>query len=378
MKRNIKLSSILLPIAMLMVISSCSLAPGMRGIGDESTIKLPNADAPPANVKVREITADLIVQIDKENADQIAYNRKTQSTSGMISYAYRLGVGDVVNITVWDHPELTTPAGSFRSAEASGSTVDSDGTIFYPYAGVIKVKGLTIQEVRHLLTTKLDGFIENLMLDVKVIKYRSQRIYIVGQVKKPGIHVINDLAPTVLEMINRAGGFSEFADRQNITVSRNEKTYRIDMQALYELGNSRTNVLLKSGDVVNIWDNKLNKVFVMGEVNRPSSIQMENQRKSLAEAITDAGGINQKTSNVGKIFVVRSYKRKSEIFHLDASTVDAMILAERFPLRPRDVVYVSASALIKWNRIIMAIAPTIAILDTVGAVNYPLFGSGSK
>ena len=365
-------------IAMLMFMSSCSLAPGMRGVGDQSTIKLPNADAPPANVKVREITAELIIQIDKENADQIIYNRKTQSKNGLVSYAYRLGVGDIVNITVWDHPELTTPAGSFRSAEASGSTVDSDGTIFYPYAGIIKVEGLTIQELRRLLTTKLDGFIENLMLDVKIIKYRSQRIYVVGQVNLPGIHVIDDLAPTVLEMINRAGGFSEFADRQNITVSRNEKTYRIDMQALYELGNSRTNVLLKSGDVVNIWDNKLNKVFVMGEVNKPSSLQMDNQRKSLAEAIADAGGINQATSNVGQIFVVRSHGGKSEIFHLDAGTIDAMILAERFPLKPRDVVYVGTSAWVKWSRVISAIAPTISILDKSGAINFPLFGSDSN
>ncbi len=379
-----KFMSVTASFAILAMLSACGVAPGMDTyrMQSSSSRELPGAngpDAPPANVEVQSITAGLVLEIEQQLIDVAKENRNAHSNAELGVYAYKLGPGDIISVTVWEHPELTIPAGSFRSADTSGYRVASDGTLYFPYVGSFSVLGKTLTEVRNIMTSKLDNYIENVKLDVQIVVFRNQRVYVVGEVKNPGIQVVDDIPPTVVEMINRAGGFATNADRKNITLTRGSDTYRVDLQALYELGDIGENILLESGDVINIWDDSLNKVFVMGEVRTPGSYQMIKHRKSLAEALSDSGGIDPNTSNPGQIYVVRNYQGTSEIYHLNARSPDAMILADRFPLKPRDVVYVDAAQIVRWSRIINNISLTVTTLNSASATDFPLFqGTGNN
>ncbi len=194
----------------------------------------------------------------------------------------------------------------------------------------------------------------------------------VGEVTKPGIQLVRDIPLTVLEAINSAGGVTPDADLRNITLTRDDKSYSINLLSLYEGGDIAQNVLLKQGDVLNVPDNLFNKVFVLGEttlgrgfnVGRPRSLLMNKARMTLTEALSEAGSFDQETSDAARVFVFRGGIGKSEIFHLDAKSADALLLADRFPLQPRDVIYVDRAQGIRWNLIISQIQPTINLLNS--------------
>ena len=360
----------------------------MNPFSNESSEEMPfteNDETILKNLNIQNITAQLIIDLEKDfnnrslgsgNAanhyfDYRIGSKTIKGTPDQEVYTqYRVGPGDILSITVWEHPELTIPAGEFRSAESAGNVVGEDGNIYYPYAGIVKAAGRTVEEIREELTKKVSGYIERLQLDVRVASYRSQRVYVVGEVAEPGIQLVKDIPLTVLEAINSAGGVTDKSDQRNITLTRGDNTYSINLLALYEGGDISQNVMLKHGDVLNVPDREFNKVFVLGETGasgtgsaRSRSIYMNKARMTLTEAISDAGAPDQTTSDPARIFVFRGGLGKPEIFHLNAKSPDALILADRFPLQPRDLVYIDRAEGIRWNQIIAQIQPTITLLN---------------
>lgn len=311
-------------------------------------------------VRVTSITSDLLNQME---IDHKAQARQVASEFSAPRDNYRIGPGDILQITVWDHPELTIPAGSFRDPKDSGQQVGDDGNLYYPYVGVVEAAGMTAPELRDVLSAKLSTYIMNPQLDVRVVAYRSQKVYVVGEVNNPGVLPLDDLPMMVADAISLSGGLTEEAYKSGVNISRDGTVYEIDLKALYDFADASQNLMLKHGDIINVLDRSQQKVFVMGEVNQPASVEIFNGRLTLAATLGEVGGVNQLSADPGNIFVIRgSDGENPQIFHLNAKQAYGLLLAERFEMQAQDVVFVDTAGISSWNRVVSQLLPSISII----------------
>ena len=349
---------------LLLAVAGCTIVPGSDRDAEPGWFaedEQPDAASLPDVIKTHTITTAILDQNEApapELPEALADSPE--------SYDYEVGIGDVLQITVWDHPELTIPAGSMRSAQESGNLVHSDGNIFYPYVGKLHVEGMKVTEIREMITDRLDEYIEAPQVDVAVAGFRSKRIYVTGAVNKPGTYPITNVPMRLVDAVSAAGGIGENANWSQVILSRDGEEYRLSLRGIYENGNAAQNVLLRPGDVVNVSRSDDNKVFVLGEVVKPESIPMGRNGMSLAEALSNTGGLDEREADASGIFVFRKAQPGQEhgidVYQLNAKDAAALVLADSFELQPRDIVYVTAAPLARWNRVLSLLVPSVTAL----------------
>jgi polysaccharide export outer membrane protein len=356
-------------VAFLPFITACgNMAPGMRL--DAKYVPDSTAQLQPAPV-IKLITPSLLQAERAAKAQQA--NQNIDALLGDPK-PYVIGNGDLLSILVWDHPELNIAAAGAQALMSSGAqtpavfVVDQDGMVQFPYVGVIKLAGLTELDARNTLADKMVKSIKRPDITLRVQSFRSKKIYVDGEVKTPGNQAIDDVPMTLFEGLTRAGGFLPTADQSYVVITRGGVSYPVNLPMLVKHGIDTARIMLAHGDVIRVRSRDENKVYVLGEVNTPRALSMNNGRMTLTEALGEAGGLSQLSSAAGQVYVVRNAGESEPIvYNLDAESPVALALAENFELNPRDVVFVDASGLARFNRVISLIIPSAATVAT-GAV----------
>ena len=360
LKRQKILILILMPL-----VAGCVAAPGSH-ISSGGLFQLNESYS--EKVNTLPITPDLLGELNAGSADiQSKINSDLQKLSD--KYTYHVGIGDVLNITVWDHPELTIPAGQFRSAGETGNVVHPDGTIFYPYVGKVMVDGLHVTQIRELITKDLGRYIEAPQVDVSVAAYRSQRVFVSGSVSQPSALPITNVPLTLMDALTACGGMSADADWRSVVLTSESEHGAVkevlDLYALLQKGDMSQNRILQANDIVHVPRNDGLKVFVMGDVIKAETQRIDRSGLTLAEALNNVGGINEGSANASGIFVLRASENTDklvDVYQLNAEVGSMLILSTQFQLQPMDIVYVTSAPVARWNRIVSQLIPTVTSL----------------
>jgi polysaccharide export outer membrane protein len=254
---------------------------------------------------------------------------------------YRIGPNDVLKITVFGHDDLT------RSA-----TVGADGTLPFPLLGSVPAAGLTAAEVEARLKELLGrDYLVDPKVSVSVQEYRSQRVFVLGEVEKPGAYPLTGRVMLV-DILSQAGGPGKAAGRQLLVIrgggatgprapgEAGSTTVRITLKRLLE-GDRSENVALQNGDTVFI--PKTTSVFVLGEVAKPGAYTLEKDTTPL-EAVTLAGGLTESAAISGVKLLRKRDDGTQETVELDLAGSDPrareILLAEGDTLLvPRGTTY---------------------------------------
>lgn len=265
---------------------------------------------------------------------QAATRQPEQAVTGTAQENYVIGRQDVVNVTVFDQPDLS---GKF--------TVQPDGNCTFPLVGRMATAGLTLRELEAQLTRRLaDGFVRNPQVTASLDQFRGRRVFIFGGVAAPGTYALSDNM-TLIEALAKAG--YNAASEAVIVRSPGAKgpvmpeqagegeVIRVNLREFekdVESGQLSRNVVLMDNDTIFVPRTDRTRVFVSGEVRNPGAYSIP-EGTTVLQAITLAGGITDRAAT-GRIKISRLVNGKQKSIKASLGDIvqpgDTIIVPERY------------------------------------------------
>jgi len=237
---------------------------------------------------------------------------------------YVLGPGDVVRITVFQNPDLTTEA-----------RVSEKGTLTFPLLGTVSVGGKSTSAAEAEIASRLrdGGFVRQPQVNVLPVQIRGNQVSVLGQVNRPGRFPLETANLRLSDMIAIAGGISAGGADVVIFIGvRNGKQVRreIDLPLLFLSGDTTNDIAMAGGDVIYV--HRAPMFYIYGEVNRPGAFRLE-RGMSVMQGLASGGGTTSRGTTRG----LRIHRRMPD------GSLKVVEPGLDDPLRTDDVIYVKES-----------------------------------
>ncbi|WP_286860040.1 MULTISPECIES: polysaccharide biosynthesis/export family protein [Acinetobacter] len=305
------------------------------------------------SVNVIRLTQDSILTV------QSAVQNIQQDYAHLFSAAHRrysLNPGDILSIYLWAYPEIS----GNNSDEKNGYQIDSQGYIQFPMIGRYKAAGKSLNQINQELRSQLSRYLKTPDVIVRVLSYQGQRYSVQGNVMKGGQFYLSDQPVSVYTALGMAGGVNaQQGDNTSMTLVRQGRTYQLNTVELEKAGLSLHNLLIQPNDTLYVNNRENQKIYVMGESGKNQSLPLRDQGMSLSDVLGESLGLNPLSASRSKIYIVRSQANAvhTEVYQMDLTSIADFGLANQFKMRSNDIVYVDASGLARWQRVLNQIIP---------------------
>lgn len=269
---------------------------------------------------------------------------------------YHLGEGDEITIDVWGHAELS-----------GKHVIGPDGKITLPLVGPLRVTGLSREQAAQTVNTTLGPYYLGLSTTVKVERYASNRILVLGRVNRPGEVQFGMTSPSLLEAISLAGGVAEapgLEGGQSLPFTRcaifrgRDQIVWIELEPLFTGQDLSVNLKLQRNDIVYVPQLEEQLVYVLGEVHRPGAYRLT-PNMSFLEALAKAGGptIDAAPNRINLI-------RPTEGINQSLALRDLMTPRQKInvAVQEGDIIYVPTNTIAKLNYAIQFLTPFTTML----------------
>ena len=243
--------------------------------------------------------------------------------------AVRLGAGDLIEVSVYNVPELNTKL-----------RVSTAGEIYLPLIDYVHVAGLTLDEAEAVIERRLErgGFVKGPHVQIFVQEYNSAGASVLGEVSKPGVYpVLGD--QKLFSLISTAGGLTDRAGKSITITHRDQPPVTVPISHNIE-DHPQSNVPVLPGDIVTI--RRADIIYVVGEVNRPSGFLMDSGHISVLQAIALAGGTNS-TAKLNAARIVRKAPSGLVIVPVQLKKLMEAKISD-LPMEADDILFVPTSA----------------------------------
>lgn len=357
-------------IALSLFVTSCALIPGLH------TYDLPKH----GQFSTEQGAVISVIQLTQENIPSIAVQiqqspEQIQQLFNHQQELYTLSPGDILSIQLWAYPEITPPIQiDSANAKTTGYAIDPNGYIQLPLIGRVQIAGKTLAETNSYLHKKFSRYLKHPDVVVRVISYEGRRYYVNGQVIKSGQYTLNDQPISVYTALGMAGGVdTKTGDNTHVQLIRDGLVYNLNVLNLEKQGLSLHKLLIQPNDTIFVNTKQDQKLYVMGESSRSTAIELRDQGMSLSDVLGESEGISAYSASAARIFVMRTdlMNKTSTLYHLDLSSIGNLALANQFEMQKNDIVYIDATGLTRWQRVINQIVPFSSVLYSVNQLGKP-------
>jgi polysaccharide biosynthesis/export protein len=357
-----------LAVALTATLTGCTTTGAFLPTSGPSAQDVGPARQPDDGIRVVELTSSVVRQL--HTMERRATLADTLG-SGAVS-RFTIGPGDALEISVWEAPPAALFGSGATELRAAGSTarvsvlpeqiVNTAGNINVPFAGTVPVAGRTVQEVEGEIVRRLKPKANDPQVLVRVLRNTSAMVTVVGEVNASSRLPLSPRGERLLDALATTGGFRQPVGKITIRVTREvvedgRRSVRVVSVPLETIiTDPAQNILLQPGDVVTAL-HQPNSFTVLGATTRNEEINFEAQGITLAQALGRAGGLQDQRANPTAVFIFRFEKpemvgevapqrttvdgRIPVIYSVDLKSPASFFLAQDFPMRNRDVLYVS-------------------------------------